>query len=65
MKPLKIRHRYFSKEYTNGQQTHENIFNMTNHHRNAYQNCNENHFKPITMATIKERERETSAKMEA
>ena len=30
----------FLKRYTDGQQTHEKMLNVTNYYRTAYQNCN-------------------------
>ena len=42
---------FLQRIYTDGQQAHGRIFNITNHKRNGYQNHNE--VSPVRMAIIK------------
>ena len=44
---------FLQRRYTDCQQTHERILNITNHQRNANQNYMRYHLTPVRMAIIK------------
>ena len=44
---------FFQRRHTNGQQTHEKMFNITNHEGNANQNHSEVSPNTVKMAVIK------------
>ena len=47
---------FFQRRYTNGQQVHEKVLNITKHQGNANQDHNE---IPVRMATIKKKKKNT------
>ena len=44
---------FFQRKYTNGQQVHEKVLNITYHHGNANPNHNELSTHPVSMTIIK------------
>ena len=43
---------FFQRRHTDGQQTHENILNITNHQGNANQTAMRYHLTPVRMTIV-------------
>ena len=55
---------FFQRRHTDGQQTHEQMLNITNHQRNANQNYNEIPPHSCQMAIIKKNKSQGSMRMQ-